>query len=90
MSFDMILLLSFPTMLLAGMALELIVRRPRDQPAIRWWRLIGIVGFVATMIVNIASPLVILPLLALHSPVDLSGWGLWGAVPTVVLTTFFT
>ncbi|MDB5678596.1 sterol desaturase family protein [Sphingomonas bacterium] len=90
MSFDTILLLSFPTMLIAGMALELIVRRPREQPAIRYWRLIGIVGFVATLIVNIAAPLAILPLLSWHGPMDLAHWGYWGAIPTVVLTTFFT
>lgn len=90
MSFDTILLLSFPTMLIAGMVLELIVRRPRAQPAIRYWRLIGIAGFVATLIVNIAAPLAILPLLTWHGPVDLSRWSYWGAIPTVVLTTFFT
>jgi sterol desaturase/sphingolipid hydroxylase (fatty acid hydroxylase superfamily) len=90
MSFDTILLLSFPTMLLAGMALELIVSRPRAQPAIHYWRVIGVVGFVATLIVNIAAPLVILPLLSWHGPIDLVRWAWWGAIPTVVLTTFFT
>ncbi|THD38000.1 MAG: fatty acid hydroxylase family protein [Sphingomonas sp.] len=90
MSFDTLLLLSFPTMLLAGMAIELVVRSPRAQPRIRYWRLIGVAGFAATLIVNVVSPLVLLPLLPHAGPIDLSRWQLWGAIPTVVLTTFFT
>jgi sterol desaturase/sphingolipid hydroxylase (fatty acid hydroxylase superfamily) len=72
------------------MAVELIVPAQRQMPQVRFWRLIGIAGFIATVAVNALAPLAILPLFTGIHLLDLSAWGAWGALPTVILTTFFT
>lgn len=72
------------------MAVEWLVPAQRAMPAIRHWRLIGILGFIATMAVNALVPLAVLPLLPSAGLVNLSGWHLWAAIPAVILTTFFT
>ena len=72
------------------MAVELFIPAKRAMPAVRFWRSIGVAGFVVTVAVNVLAPLAILPLLSGLSAIDLSGWRGWGAIPTVVLTTFFT
>lgn len=72
------------------MAVELVIPAKRDMPQMRFWRLIGIAGFIVTFAVNALAPLVIVPLFAGIHALDLSGWGLWAALPTVMLTTFFT
>src|SRR3954464_3071216 len=60
------------------------------MPEVRLWRLIGIAGLVATLAVNALLPLVILPYLPDIALVPLDRIGLWAALPTAVLTTFFT
>lgn len=72
------------------MAVELVVPAKRDMPQVRFWRLIGIVGFIVTFAVNALAPLVILPWFAGIHAIDLSSWGGWAALPTIALTTFFT
>lgn len=62
----------------------------RPMPQVRHWRAIGWIAFAATMVVNALAPLAILPFFARIHLLDLSGWGGWAAIPTVVLTTFFT
>ena len=90
MDFETLAAVSLPIIFLAFMGFELVAPSGRTMPEVRLWRLIGIVALVVTLAVNALLPLVILPYLPDIALVHLDRIGLWAAVPTVVLTTFFT
>src|SRR3954463_8384795 len=90
MDIETLAAVSLPIIFLAFMGFELIVPSGRPMPEVRLWRLVGIAGLIATLAVNALLPLVILPYLPDIASVHLDRIGLWAAVPTVVLTTFFT
>lgn len=90
MSLDNLVLLVIIASFFVFMGVELLWPSHRHLPEIPRWRLIGLAGFVLSVAVNVIAPLAILPLLASLHLLDLSGWGAWAALPTVVLTTFFT
>jgi sterol desaturase/sphingolipid hydroxylase (fatty acid hydroxylase superfamily) len=90
MDFETLAALSLPIIFVAFMGIELVAPSGRDMPAVRFWRLIGIAGLIATLAVNALLPLVIVPWLPDFALVHLANWGFWAALPTVVLTTFFT
>src|SRR5512139_1512079 len=90
MSLDELTLVALVASFALFMLVEAIWPAQRAMPKIRYWRLIGLAGFTLTMLVNALAPLVILPWFAGIHAIDLSGWGNWAALPTVVLTTFFT
>jgi len=74
----------------AFMGIEALWPARRAMPVIRHRRLIGLAGFVLTFVVNALAPLLILPWFERIHALDLSAWGLWASLPTVLLTTFFT
>lgn len=90
MEFDTAILLSFPALFASFLALEYLIGGGRAFPAIRFWRLIGIAGFVASGVLNALFPALVAPAMTYLHLFDLTAWKLWGAVPTVILTTFFT
>jgi sterol desaturase/sphingolipid hydroxylase (fatty acid hydroxylase superfamily) len=90
MDFDTIVAVSLIGLFFVLMGVEALAPSGRDMPRLRLWRLIGIAAFVVTFLVNGALPLLMLPWLPDFRLVDLSGLGLWTALPAVVLTTFFT
>lgn len=90
MSLDMIVLITLLALFILMMAVESVARSGRAMPRIRYWRLIGFAGLFVTFACNALMPLVIVPLLPAWHIVDISPIGLWGALPTVALTTFFT
>jgi sterol desaturase/sphingolipid hydroxylase (fatty acid hydroxylase superfamily) len=90
MDFDTIVALSLVAIFFALMGIEALFRSGREMPPVRYWRLIGIAGFVVTFLVNGALPLAVLPWLPDIHLVDLGRVGLWAALPAVVLTTFLT
>ena len=90
MDLDTLVALAIAGGFFAFMVVELIVPAKRDMPQVRFWRLIGLAGFIVTFAVNALAPLAILPLFVGIHAFDLSGWGNWAALPTIVLTTFFT
>jgi sterol desaturase/sphingolipid hydroxylase (fatty acid hydroxylase superfamily) len=90
MGLDTIVLIVILASLAAFMAIEALIPSARQLPSIPHWRLIGLAGFTLTLAVFVLSPLAILPLFATLHVLDLSGWGGWGAIPTVILTTFLT
>jgi len=90
MDFETLAAISLPIIFLAFMGLELAAPSGRDMPHVPYWRLIGIGALVVTLAVNALLPLAILPWLPDFAVVHLARWGLWAAIPTVVLTTFFT
>lgn len=75
---------------LSLMLVEAIRPSRRNMPNVRNWRLIGMAAFVVTFVIYGTAPLAIIPLFAGVHALDLSPLGAWGALPTVVLTTFFT
>jgi len=72
------------------MALEPIIGTGRSMPQVRAWRWIGAAGLFVSLTCNALLPLVLLPLFPKLEVVSLASWGLWAALPVVVLTTFFT
>ncbi|MCH2219412.1 sterol desaturase family protein [Novosphingobium sp. EMRT-2] len=82
--------LSLPLFFLLAMGTEAVGRSGRCFPTVRRWRLLGISALVVTLAVNVLVAPAVLGLLPLHSPLDLRELELWAAVPTVILTTFFT
>jgi sterol desaturase/sphingolipid hydroxylase (fatty acid hydroxylase superfamily) len=89
-SLDELTLIGLIVSFFGFMLVELLWPAGRAMPQVPHWRLIGVVGFVVTMLLFGAAPLFILPLLSGLHLLDLSHWGGWGAIPVVVLTTFFT
>jgi sterol desaturase/sphingolipid hydroxylase (fatty acid hydroxylase superfamily) len=88
MDFDTAMLLAIPASFLVFLAIEALLPSQRQMPAIRHWRLIGLAGLTATLLVFVGAPLLIVPHLPPMAIVDLSGWGNWAAIPLWVLTTF--
>jgi sterol desaturase/sphingolipid hydroxylase (fatty acid hydroxylase superfamily) len=87
---DTVVLVSIVASFFVFMAIEAITPSKRDIPQVPHWRLVGLAGFVLTLAVFVLSPLAILPLMTPIHVLDLSRWGGWAAIPTVILTTFFT
>src|ERR1051325_1975534 len=90
MNFDTILQISIPAIFLGLLILERVIGNGRVFAPIRFWTLFGLAGFVAAGLISAVVPALVAPRLAFAQLLDLSGWGLWGAMPTVILTTFFT
>lgn len=90
MDFDLAVLVSLPALFFIFMVVEAAIPSGRDMPRIRLWRVIGVLALAATLIVNVAVPMVLVPYLPDFHIADLSGWELWAAGPAVVLTTFLT
>ena len=90
MSLDLIIAVSLPLIFLAFLALEALLANGRAFPRIRGWRLIGAAALTATLLVNALFPPLVLGLVPDWRVVDLSRWGLAGAAPTFVATTFCT
>jgi sterol desaturase/sphingolipid hydroxylase (fatty acid hydroxylase superfamily) len=90
MSFDDWATLAIPGLFILFLIIEPLVGGGREFPRIRFWTALGVLGFVVTGVVNALAPMAIAPLLSRLHLLDLSGLGLWGAVPTVILTTLFT
>lgn len=90
MDLDMLVLVALVGGFFVFMAVEALIPAQRAMPVVRFWRVIGVAGFVVTFAVNALAPLAILPLFERVHLLDLSGWDGWAALPVVVLTTFFT
>ncbi|HEX4738573.1 MAG TPA: sterol desaturase family protein [Allosphingosinicella sp.] len=82
--------LSLPVVFILFMGVEAFMPSGRSMPPVRHWRLIGFAALIVTLAVNALFPLLVIPYLPTMTLVDLGRWGLWAAVPTVVLTTFLT
>ena len=90
MDFETLAAVLLPIIFLAFMGFELVAPSGRPMPEVRLWRLLGIFALIVTLAVNALLPLVILPYLPDIALVHLDRIELWAAVPTLVLTTFFT
>jgi len=90
MDFQTAASVSIPAIFLGFLALEWAIGNGRVFTRVRFWTLFGIAGFVLAGLMSAIVPALVAPLLPYFHVFDLSGWGLWGALPTVVLTTFFT
>ena len=89
MEFDTAMLLALPGSFLVFLGLEALFPSQREMPAVRHWRLIGLGGLAATLVVFVYGPLLLVPYLPPMAIVDLEGWGNWAALPVWALTTFF-
>jgi sterol desaturase/sphingolipid hydroxylase (fatty acid hydroxylase superfamily) len=90
MFFETAIALSLPAMFVLMMALEPMIGSERSMPQVGHWRWIGVAGLLVSLTCNALFPLFLMPVLPKASLVSLSRWGLWAALPVVVLTTFFT
>lgn len=81
---------SLPFLFLFAMGTEALGGSGRSFPTIRRWRFIGIAALIVTLAVNVLVAPAVLNLLPGHSPFGLENIGLSAAIPTVILTTFFT
>ena len=90
MDFDTAINLSIPLLFVFFLVLERLIGGGRDFPAIRFWTLFGIAGFLVSGVLSVVVPTLVAPAMVRLHLLDLSGWGLWGAVPVVILTTFLT
>lgn len=82
--------LSIPVFFLLFLLLERLIGGGRPFPAIRFWTLFGIIGFLASGVISVLVPSLVAPALTWAHLLDLSRWGFWGVLPTVILTTFLT
>jgi sterol desaturase/sphingolipid hydroxylase (fatty acid hydroxylase superfamily) len=89
MDFDTAMLLALPASFLVFLGLEALFPSKREMPQVRHWRLIGLGGLGATLVVFVYGPLLLVPYLPPMAIVDLNAWGNWAALPVWVLTTFF-
>jgi sterol desaturase/sphingolipid hydroxylase (fatty acid hydroxylase superfamily) len=89
MDFDTAMLLALPAAFLLFLGLEALFPSKREMPAVRHWRLVGLAGLGATLIVFVFAPLLLVPYLPPMAIVDLNAWGNWAALPVWVLSTFF-
>lgn len=89
LSSDLLLILSVPLIFGSFLLLEAVLRTGRTFPAIRGWRLLGILGLAATLAVNALVPPLVLAELPGWRVADLTGLGPWGAIPAFVTATFF-
>src|ERR1044071_2433899 len=90
MDFDTVIQASFPLIFAGFLILERAIGRGRNFTLVRFWTLFGIAGFVVAGLMSAAGPALVAPRLSFLHLFNLSDWGLWGALPTVILTTFFT
>jgi sterol desaturase/sphingolipid hydroxylase (fatty acid hydroxylase superfamily) len=90
MDFDTAILVSFPVIFLSLLGLERWIGNGRTFPAIRFWTLYGILGFLVSGVLSAVVPALVAPAMGFLHLLNLEKWALWGALPTVVLTTFFT
>ena len=90
MSFDDAVGLSFPALFVAFLVAERLIGGGRAFPQMRYWTLLGFVGLFASGAVNALVPIVAVPVLAPLRLADLSAYGLFAALPTLILTTFLT
>lgn len=90
MTLDVAIGLGLPAMFFLMMALEPMIDTGRPMPDIRGWRWIGSGVLLITILCNALFPAFLLPLLPKAAIVSLADWGVWAAIPVVVLTTFFT
>jgi len=88
MDFDTAMLLALPASFLVFLGFEALAPSGREMPQVRHWRLIGLGALAATLVVFVAAPLLIVPLLPPMAIIDLQAWGNWAAVPVWVLSTF--
>lgn len=88
MDFDTAMLLALPASFLLFLGLEALFPSKREMPAVRHWRLIGLGGLGATLVVFVYGPLLLVPYLPPMAIVDLNAWGNWAALPVWMLTTF--
>lgn len=88
MDLEMLMLLAIVASFLLFMGLEALMPSGRAMPVIRRWRLIGLGGFAATLVVVVFGPLLLVPYLPPMALADLNGWATWAAIPLWVLTTF--
>jgi sterol desaturase/sphingolipid hydroxylase (fatty acid hydroxylase superfamily) len=82
--------LCLPVVFILFMGLEAFMPSGRAMPDVPHWRLIGLAGLIVTLLVNGLLPFLIIPWLPNMTIVDIGYWGLWAALPTLVLTTFLT
>jgi len=82
--------LCLPPAFLLFMGLEALMPSGRVMAEVPHWRLIGFAALIVTLAVNGLFPLLVIPWLPDMTLIDLSRWGLWTAVPTIVLTTLLT
>lgn len=90
MTFDDAVNYSIPVLFASFLVLERLIGGGRAFPAIRFWTVIGIIGFLATAVASVLLPSIVAPALTWAHLFDLQGWGLWAAAPALVLTTFCT
>lgn len=90
MDFDTIVQISIPVIFVSFLVLERAIGGGRRFAPIRFWTLFGFAGFLVAGLMSALVPALVVPLFSFLHLVDLAGWGLWGAVPTVILSTFFT
>jgi sterol desaturase/sphingolipid hydroxylase (fatty acid hydroxylase superfamily) len=88
MDFDTAILLAIIASFLAFLGFEAVFPSGREMPKVKYWRLIGLAALAATLVVFVAAPLLIVPLLPPMALVDLQAWGNWAALPVWVLSTF--
>lgn len=88
MDFDTLMLLAIPGSFLLFMGIEALTPSSRQMPTITHWRLIGLAGFAGTLVVYVATPLLIVPLLPPMAILSLNAWGNWAAPIVWALTTF--
>lgn len=89
MDFDTAMLLALPTSFLLFLGFEALAPSKREMPSVRHWRLIGLAGLGATLIVFVFVPLLLVPYLPPMAIVDLNVWGNWAALPVWIMSTFF-
>ena len=90
MSFDEMIALSIPMIFFLFLVAEWLIGGGRSFPKVRFWTLIGVAGFIVTFALSAVLPALIVPWLSPIRVLDLSAWGIWAALPALVLTTFFT
>ena len=90
MSFDDLVGLSIPLIFVGFLVTERLIGGGRGFAKVRLWTLIGFLGLLVSGAASTFIPLLLTPWLGAIHLIDLSGWGLYGAIPAVVLTTFFT
>lgn len=90
MSFDDLVGLSIPLIFIVFLVTERAMGGGRSFAKVRFWTLIGFTGLVVSGAASTFIPLLLQPWLSAIHLIDLSKWALYGAIPAVVLTTFFT
>jgi sterol desaturase/sphingolipid hydroxylase (fatty acid hydroxylase superfamily) len=82
--------LAIPVLFIVFLLSERLIGAARSFPQIRHWTLLGILGFLVTGVVNALAPALFVSNLGSVHALDFSRFGLWGAAPTIVVTTFIT